>query len=96
MSATKNTCSYGAPANAMPLISRTALCAPSHPATHAAVMSAVVPSGCLSVADGCAVVLREADELGVPLHRDARLAQGVAQEPLVVVLAQDQDVRDTG
>ena len=50
VSATKNTCSYGAPGNVMPFSSRTALRAPSHPATHAAVSFRVVPSGCFSVA----------------------------------------------
>ncbi len=50
VSATKNTCSYSAPTNSIAFSSRTALRAPSQPATHAAVISVIVPSGCFSVA----------------------------------------------
>src|SRR3989454_12454800 len=37
-------------------------------------------------------VLREADELGVPLYGEAAGAQRVSQQPLVVVLPQDEQV----
>ena len=40
----------------MPLSSRTALRAPSHPATHAAVTSSLVPSACLRLAWTCVPV----------------------------------------
>ena len=36
-------------------------------------------------------LLRQADELGVPLYRHAPVVQGLAQQSLVVVLAQDQE-----
>ena len=77
----------------MPLSSRTALCAPSQPATQAASILRVVPSGCFSVAATLVGVLLEADELGVPLHRRCRVAQLLAHDAFVVVLAEDQDVR---
>ena len=38
-------------------------------------------------------LLLEADQLGVPLDRQAEIAQLVAHDPLVVVLAEDEDVR---
>jgi hypothetical protein len=41
-------------------------------------------------------LLCEADELGVPLHRYAQLAQLVAHNPFVVVLAEDEDERVGG
>ena len=75
----------------MPFSSRTALRAPSHPATHAAVIFRLVPSGCLSVAVTLTGFLLEADQLGVPLHRHAQVAKLVAHDPFVVVLAEDQD-----
>ena len=77
----------------MSFSSRTALCAPSHPATQAAVISRVAPSGCLSVAVTLSARLLEGDELGVPLHRQSPVAELVAHDPLVVVLTQDENER---
>src|SRR6266480_4302181 len=89
VSATKNTCSYGAPGKVMPESSRTALCPPSQPATYAA-----CDGGHSAVRERCGYVtgfLVDAGELGVPLHRKAPVAEMVAHDPLVVVLAQHQD-----
>ena len=36
-------------------------------------------------------ILRQADQLRVPLHGHAPVAEGVAQQPFVVVLAEDQE-----
>ena len=77
----------------MPFSSRTALRAPSQPATHAAVTSARRSVGLLERRDDLVGLLLEADQLGVPLHRQAPVAQPVAHDPFVVVLAEDEDER---
>ena len=75
----------------MPFSSRTALRAPSHPATHAAVTSRIVPSGCLSVAMTRSGSCASPTSSVFHCDRHALVAQRLAQQPLVVVLAQDQE-----
>src|SRR5213083_1687212 len=78
VSATKNTCSYGAV-----------------PAVAARDISGLdLAGGAIGFLERCAYVtgfLFDAGELGVPLHRHAPVAEMVAHDPLVVVLAQHQD-----
>ena len=40
--------------------------------------------------------LIERDQLGVPVDRDAMVGEFVAEDPLVLVLSEHQDERDTG
>ena len=77
----------------MPDNSRTALRAPSQPATQ---RSEHVPARAVGQLERCrdAVgLLLEAHQLGVPLHGQAELAQLVAHDAFVVVLAEDEDER---
>ena len=77
----------------MPFNSRTALRAPSQPATQAAVHVCVVRSACLSVTRDAIGCLLEGDELGVPLHRHVPVAQLLPHDPFVIVLAENEDIR---
>ena len=76
----------------MPFSSRTLLRAPSQPPTQAARIVWVAPSGELQLGCDPVGLLCDADQFGVPLDRQAKLAQPVAHDALVVVLAEDQDV----
>ena len=52
-----------------------------------------VPSASFSVAATPPASCVRRDELGVPLHRHAEVAEPIAHDALVVVLAEDEDVR---
>ena len=68
--------------------------APSHPARYAASHASSVPSGRLRRARTRSPFILEAEEFGPALDLDPRLAQPVDQEPLVLVLREDHQVRE--
>ena len=76
----------------MPLRLRTALCAPSHPATHG---RRDFPEGAVRFpkpGDDAIRLLREAHELRVPLDGQVPAAQDLTEQALVVVLPEDEEV----